>query len=260
MNDLFRGLRLVLPTLFVLGCAHVPSPPMPALASEVLPSVRLGRADLKTLKAEARAELTRGKRVVRFHVSVLAAEPDRLFVETSGFGLPASLVSVRGAHVEVYVPSRGEFYRGEDENSLTNLLGIPLRPRLWVELLLGRFPDLSGPAGSVLRRGDQWVVETGQGLSPKRLKIDAGKSWLVSAIDPTPEVSEIRFGKPMATASGRYPSEITVTAPGVGHLRLRFSSVVSNPAISEEDFSLTPPQGLLPRSIADMTFSSPEPR
>ena len=248
------GKGLILTGLMWLPACQPPTPApprQPVHAYEVLDSVRLGRAELKTLRAEARAELRHGGRKIRFLANLLVAYPDKIFVEASGFGFPASLMAANSKDVSLYIPIKSVAYRDEGGNGVERLLGLNISVQEWVSILLGQLPKEFQSPESVQKQKNRWVVTSVSGSQRSVFTIHGASAWLLSMEQQHSPYLKITYGNPMETVAGKYPSSVRI-ADKRGHLRLRFEKVIPNPRIPEKHLALDVPPGIAIQPMAGL--------
>jgi hypothetical protein len=213
--------------------------------------LREARVVLRSLKAEARVEVRQRERRFRFHASILAEHPGRLYVETSGFGLSAAVLSVAGEKALVYLPSRGRAYHADPEKILGRLLGIEQSSREWVDFLLGGLPPYEEPVVSAQDIGEETVLGLGKSDPRLFLTFDRETSWLRSFRESSPRNRTLSFGDPRETPAGNFPSELRIEAPGDRSVFLRFEKVVVNAKVTPELLRIELPVGLEPSPMGD---------
>lgn len=243
---------LLLLSLFALGSwgchGKRPVPVVRGDAKDWLLSLEEARGRLKTLKAEARVEVRRKERRFRFHASILAGHPSRLYAETSGFGLAAAAVSADDEGVLAYLPSRGKAYRGDGGEVLAALLGVEQPTREWVGLLLGNLPPHADPVIRFENVGRNAILTLGNREPRVILTFDRKTSWLTSFEERSPIVRTVFFGEPIRTPAGAYPSEIRIVTRKAS-VDLRFEKVTADPVIAPNLFRIDLPPTVEPRPL-----------
>jgi hypothetical protein len=239
--------------LFALASAVACSPPAPVsktlpAAEEHLKAVNEARANLRTVRAEARAEYRKGGRRFKFHASILAAHPDRLFLEAGGFGFSATQLLAEGDSVRVFTPARNLDLSGDAKTALAHLFGVRLSTKEWIGFLLGQIPYPPDRIESFSRRGDRWTLRAHYGPDLLRLSGEERTGWVTSIENDRDKREGIYFGSPITTPAGAYPSTIRVTGAR-GSLELRFDRVDPNLTITDRSFTLDVPPGVPKRSL-----------
>jgi hypothetical protein len=219
----------------------------PPLVGEVLHSVRLARAELKTIRAETRTEFRGPGRNVRFQGWMLARYPDRFFLEAGGFGFPVSQASVAGDEVKIYVPARSLYYRGDGPGAMAGLLGIEMSSAEWISLVLGYAPELKGRVVSARLKGDTRTIQVKDGEDLWTWKLD-GSGWLEEVDRKGPRPMTIRYGRPMDTNFGSFPSRLSIWTAR-GSLSVGFQKVEANPEIPDALLGVDVPPGIPARPI-----------
>ncbi len=234
--------------LSLVGCASQPKvSQVPPEVEELLHSVHLGRAQLTSLKAEGRVEFRRPGRAVRFHAWFLAEFPSKFFVEAGGFGFPVSQANAIENHIRLYIPAKALHYEGEGETGMASLLGIRISTQEWVSLLLGYIPEPKGNITKMhVRRGVKTITMK-DGKNVQVWKINRS-GWLESIREKGDRNLVIRYGRPMSTPVGSYPSRLSLST-SEGALSVKFRKVFPNEPIPSSHFSIDVPPGIASRAI-----------
>jgi hypothetical protein len=207
----------------------------------MLRSAREARAVLRTMRAEARVEYRSKGRRIRFQAWILAEHPDRFFMEAGGFGISASLVSAVSGDMQVFIPAKSRYFRGPTADGLKALFGLNLSDTDWVELLLEGMPEL-GRVVKTVNAGKYRKITAESGARLLELTVDPANGWLNSIEYRNGPPLTVKFGKPMETSSGSYPSTVRFSTPE-GSLTLEFQKVEPNPELKPELFQLSVPTG-----------------
>lgn len=251
---IFRNHKSTVAGLFFLlvafGCAgKTPVPVAPRDAEDRLHSLREARVHLKSLKGEARVEIRRKGRRFKFHASILAEHPDRLYAEVTGVGMTSAAVSVVDGKALVYLPSRGEAYEGDPDDILEKLLGISQPARAWVGTLLGELPPYDEPILTAKNVGSRMRMTLGKRKPKIKLTFDRRTSWLQIFQEFSGPRRTFTFGKPIGTAAGDYPSMVRVEVSKRRSVTFRFKKVIPNAKILPKFFGIDLPPGVEPKPL-----------
>lgn len=236
----------------ILGCQKQgPDLKPPRLEKDWLNSVYTSRAQLRALQAEASVEIypkrKKRKRRFRFHLSILAAEPENLFVEAHGIGFSPSIGLSNSKETFVYIPSKKEVFHGDKKKGLSALLGIELSSKEFVSLLLGKLPSYGKKVTQFQTKRGRTFLTVGREKNQVELIFQSKTGWLIEFKN---RKHRIRFGKPIKTDIGLYPSQIKIRT-FKGSISIRFKEVVVDPILKKGVFTLTLPEGLAHRFYDD---------
>jgi len=135
-------------TILSLGCAALERGVSPPACRPLPPGVVEALGDgnrTGTLKAMADGEAVAMGRRLPLQLAVMAAVPDRLYLEVvSPLGPSDLLLVVRGEEMRVLLSSRGEFYRGRVGEHLSRFLPVAVDQRDLVTFLTGWIPLTDG--------------------------------------------------------------------------------------------------------------------
>ncbi|MDQ5984923.1 MAG: hypothetical protein CSYNP_00621 [Syntrophus sp. SKADARSKE-3] len=96
-----------------------------------------------TMKVLADMEIQTMGRKYPARMAVMVKGPDCLRMEAIPLvGPPDFMLSIKGNHLRVYLPSKGEFYTGEASRNLYRFVPIPIDVRDIVPILMGTYPPL----------------------------------------------------------------------------------------------------------------------
>ncbi len=237
----------------LLGLTACAKPRVPLVQTQDLvdwqTGVRIDRAQLNTLRAEAEVYVRRRGKGFRIQVSMLVGKPDRLFAESHGFGLAQSYLSLAQDRVKLWLPTEREGYTGSGRAGLKKILGLDLDPGLLVALLLGRYPNFSEPPSRGWQQGEIVTLVWGEGKNASSLEIEKKTQWLRKASGP--QALKFEFSRPLQLPQGKYPSWIRVRSSS-GKVDIHFKKVEPNPGVPEKYFGLNLPRGVKVRSIEDL--------
>ncbi|MFH1017522.1 MAG: DUF4292 domain-containing protein [Pseudomonadota bacterium] len=219
----------------------------PPAAQDLLNSTRQARAILGSLRAETRAEYRSHGRRIRFQGWILAEHPDRFFLEAGGFGISASLVSVASGEMQIYVPAKSRYLKGSVNEGLKALFGLNLSDREWTGLLLEGAPEIER-VGRITKTGRFYRIAGESQTRLVELTVDPSNGWVSEIRYLSGPPLEVKFGKPMDTQAGAYPSSVRF-ATSEGSLLLEFQKVESNPSLKPESFRLNVPAALAPAPL-----------
>ncbi len=238
--------------LVLISCASEPPVPLKTREGEEwLKTLSVGRAEFRTLRAEAKVEVKRGFRRAKFHASILAAAPDKLYIEASGFGFPAALLSVDGNFTRVYLPSEQRAYESKDSNAVGALLGVPLASQEWINLLLGRVPKHADKMErSSTAKGQLFITVTDSDQSGV-LTLDRSSGKLLSYEEKSPRSLRYTFEDSIDTVAGRYASHVRVVSESLA-VDIHFKEVSANPSIEARLFKIDLPPGIEPLALRNV--------
>ncbi len=272
--------------LFVLGSAGCPPaavqvrPYAAPTAAELVAQLSVGRDQLQSLRARAKADyMDRGQRI-KIDLALLVQRPQKLRLagENSLTG-PLLTVATDGQDFHLLDVREGRFLRGQvNPCNMSRILGLSFHPSQLVEVLMGGTPLLPQPTGSEV----SWDPRSG-GRDVLTLRDERGLSEVIyfqlvptAPGSPTPsrawDVVEAEGRDPRGTVvfrlrhegyewqkleggegSNATPATVSLRLPSVTYLedpprksdvRLRWREREWNPRIEPDLFHLDAPAGV----------------
>jgi len=243
---------LLLTLLTLSACAPRPSAPPPiaeTLKEALFDQLSENARSFSSLKGLAKMKITAGGRPVSGTQAIFIEKPMSLRTETMnpfGFGLPVMLMATDGQVLTVFVPSEGDYYRGEaSPENLMRLFPVPLRVEDLVRFLLYEVPvieyesiDMTTDESDYILtlidlRGIKQVFRFDGERHLREMRLYAQEQLLMmlkygsfEGIPPFPKVASLEMPPQGVTASVVY-SDITL-----------------NTDIEDEKFILTLPEGV----------------
>lgn len=244
--------RLFLPVLLlcVAACAPTTRPisAPPDLEGTLLERLHDRQDKFSSLEGFARVRVENPERNVSATQVLLAEKPGKLRSEIlSPFGTPMMLIATDGEVLTAYVPSEGQFYRGEaSDANIRRLLRVPMRLEDLVDILLYDLPvDDYDDARAGVEDGSRFLL-TLEGKDGARQEVLFDRDLqLVGAryLVERDVLLEVDYG--FFSRDTGFPEEITVRMPQYETtMSVDFSKVESNVAIPVERFLLSPPPGV----------------
>lgn len=166
------------------------------------------------MRAEARLTVSDRGTELNLKSSLLAAHPDRFYLEADALGFPAFVVAHRDGALTMVAPAKGRAYRKRPAPTLADLLGTPLTWTSWTGVLLSRFDDV------------RWE-SFDRDCFPRAGTLPSGE--------------RLRLGKPLDRASG-VPRAVELSWKG-GSARWEYRSYQAGARLQEAWFEPTIPPG-----------------
>ena len=214
------------------------------------------RAVLDTLRAEAKVELLRQGRKVRFKSSILAKKPGLFFAQVRGFGFPTSVASIASGKIQFYTPSKSKYFVGSGTSGVQGLIGIGIAPSDWVGVLLGQIPEFPKERIEVFPKRDHWEVHLAGGSESTIISLyeqKGGAPWLREFRRLGDRAYTIRYENPTVIDDKLYASKITASA-GREYVIFEFRDIEANRSLPNQHFHIDVPQGIRPESLDSTEF------
>lgn len=247
-RTLFCSLTFCLLVLLA-GCAAPQVKSLPQLPRETLQAaLQQQQQQFTGVSAMAKVQIDNRGETLASDQALLVALPDRLRSETlSMFGQPLLSLASEAGELEVFIPSRQQFLRGEA--SAANLLRyarLPLTVDELVRLLLHRVPLLV--ASEVVAKPGPVLELSGDRGFRQILYFDE-QTRLVGAdyFDSRGELW-LQLGYADFAAQNGFPTRMELTLPQDRiSASVRLSDIEVNPVIADNKFRLKVPEGISPQ-------------
>ncbi|UCG14526.1 MAG: DUF4292 domain-containing protein [Deltaproteobacteria bacterium] len=239
--------------LFLPACAKKPSALEPAdlPASVVVERLEQKRSLLSTFRAVANLKLDSGTHRWSGKAFLLSQIPHSLRLEVLGvLGQPRFYVVSDGSRFLTWEPGRKRAYQGLAlDNTLSSIVGLPLKDREALLLLIGIIPPWNYQEARLFRETDTGtfvlLLEDGAAELEHRVWLDAGALAVtkVERLQRNRRQLQVRFADFFAIQDSLYPKSVDIESDGF-RLRLHYRQVGVNQPLDPAVFRLVLPEGV----------------